>query len=150
MLDRRQNKGQSEVIGSLLTLTIVFLAAGLMGTFFLSTVGSNEPIPAASVNYEVDIEVVSTGTGDESRYVMTVESETMERADELTVYYNSNQNVGTLSEVGDTEQIGEAGTIEIQDGDKFTVVANNEGTRQIISTYTFDEDNWLTQYDGNN
>lgn len=147
MLNRRQNIGQSEVIGSLLTLTIVFLAAGLMGTLFLSSVGSNNPQPAGSADYEVGIEVVSTASGDESRYVMTVTATTMERADELIVYYED-QQVGTLSKVGETQKIGDSGTIEIQDRDKFYVVGNHEGTKQIISTYTFDEDNWLSQYDG--
>jgi flagellin-like protein len=144
MLNKRQNIGQSEVIGSLLTLAIVFLAAGLMGTFFLSSVGSNDPLPTGTVSYEMSIELVSTATGDESRYVMTIEAVTMERADKLELYYNSNTEVGTLEDEGDTEKIGESGTIEIQDGDTFTVVANKEGTRSIISEYTFREDAWLS------
>lgn len=147
MIYRRKNTGQSEVIGQILLISIVVLGAGLIGSFYLSSFGSTDPNPAASVDYEVNLELVNTPSGEDTRYVLTVTATSMERADELTVYYNESGVVGSINSIGSTTEIGDDGTIEIQDGDRFVVVANYEGTERIISTYTFNEEYWENQND---
>lgn len=139
------HRGQSEVIGQLLIVAILFAAAGLAGATYLDFFASHTPTPTATVEYDMSIEMVQVDpTTEEPRYVLTINPTSMERAERIEIYYDENSNqVGTISNLSDEAIIGDEGDIEIEDGDRFTTVAIYEGEQQIISFYTFDETAFL-------
>lgn len=134
-------KGQSEVLGEILMIAMLFMFAAVGGSFYLTFYASSSPAPAASVEYDISLE---SGTGN---YLITVEPESMERADQLVVYYNSSDNqVGTINDISDSATVGDGPEI-IQDDDRLFIVADYNDNRQVISKYTFDEAQYLENRD---
>lgn len=127
-----RNRGQTEVVGTILSVAIMVIFASVAGVAILTQFSSNQQDAFADVDYEVEEDL----GGGSITYNLIVTTTNLQRADEVRVLSDGNVQ-GTMNSINDTVEI-----TDIQNGDRVIVVAEYEGSSRIISTYRFNENNF--------
>lgn len=122
-------RGQSEVIGTILAVAIMVMLATVAGGAVLTQFGSTSETPIAEVSYDVELNT----SGGTATYDLTVTTTAMQRADSIDTLYNGSRQ--EMNSIGDEVVIS-----NVQDGDIIYIVGEYNGTERVISSYTFNEE----------